>query len=686
MDVNDPADPLLPPPREGGHHRSARERQRQGPMWGCLKALFWLIGTALVILLIVVGGGWWYLGTSSFEGLVRLRIEKTLEARLGRDVSIGSVQILRSRPQRVILNDLRIANAPGGKEKYFATVRQVEITGGIESFWQRNIRIGRVDVRDPHLWFEVFPEGSPLTHNFPHWKTGPRSKYEIVHVDIGKLFVTGGEFAFLDHRHQITAISKDIQSEITVTRAEDLYAGLMTSSLVRVTIQDYEPFDVDLRGGFRYTPGVLALQSIALKGRGIEAFAQGKLDPLTEGVYDLHLTSRVTLERIKEIFRVDKLLAGTLALDTRLKGKEGDFSLTGGFVSPRIDADAYTLTNAKGRLDVNGQRTILDVERASYGGGTIGAHYLLTKYANPYPMSVELRYDGISIEKLFSDWTVNNTGLRSAATGSLTYHWNKDKVLEGAGEGTARLSKNAVAFSNAKYPMPIGGTTDFAIDNGVVTFRSAELDTNASHVSLTGSLRIEDLFTDLRMAIRTSDLGELDRIGYNFALSADKRDYELLGLDGAGTITGSVRGKLKTPQVVAKIDATNAKYNNVAVGNANLELRYDGNKSALIFDRATLTDANGSLTFTGTVGFPESGPSPTFDLAVESNGYSAQRAVDAVGLDFKVPEGNATGRLIVAGNKNSGRVTFVNVTLARAQSTLKLNGDLRWLPGEGNVA
>ena len=71
------------------HHRSARERQRRGPMWGCLKGLIFTFGGLLALLVIVIGGGWWYLGTTSFAGFVMLRIEKTLEARLGRDVSIA---------------------------------------------------------------------------------------------------------------------------------------------------------------------------------------------------------------------------------------------------------------------------------------------------------------------------------------------------------------------------------------------------------------------------------------------------------------------------------------------------------------------------------------------------------------------------------------------------------------------
>lgn len=407
-------------PHETGHHRSARERQRKGPMWGCLKALFFLFAVVFIIFFIGFGGGWWYIGTANFADFIRLRVESTLEARLGRDVTIKSVEIIRSRPQRVIINDLRIANAPGALQPYFATVRQVEITGGLDSFWGRRVRVGRVDIRDPRLSFEVFPEGAPVIHNFPKWQVPKPGRFQIYRLDMGTLFVTGGRFDFNDRRHNITAATENIASQVQITSATSVYEGVMNSPLMRVRIQDYEPFDVNLRGGFRYAPGVLALRSIALRGRGIEAFVSGKLEPLTEGVYDLRLTSQIALERVREIFRVEKPLAGTVSLDTNLRGRQGDFALTGGWISPQISADTYELTDAKGKLDVNEERLLVDVERAGYGGGTISAHHTLSKYAEPYPMTVDLNYDRISIEQLFSDWTIENTGLRGAATGKLT--------------------------------------------------------------------------------------------------------------------------------------------------------------------------------------------------------------------------------------------------------------------------
>ena len=671
-------------PHETGHHRSARERQRKGPMWGCLKTIFWLAVGLFVFFFLIIGGGWWYIGSSSFADLIAKRIAETLSSRLGRTVTIAKVEIVRTHPQKVIINDLRISNSPGAVNPDFATVRRIEIAGGIDSFWGRQIKVDRVEILAPHLFFEIYPAGSPLTHNFPHWQPAKKGRYEIYHMQIGKLFVGGGDFSFLDRRHNITADATGLAAETAINLAQGVYEGVATSPRVRVQIQDYVPFDLDLRGGFRYAPGILLLKSIALRAPGIEMFLSGKLDPLTEGVYDLKLGGDIGLNRVREIFKVQKTLDGRVTLDGNLRGKAGDFRLTGGWISSKIVADAYDLTSLKGRMNVTGDRAVVDVDSGRYGGGAISAHYVLPRYAEPYPMSVDLRYDHVSVEKLFGDWGIHDTGLRGAATGKLTYGWNKDRVLAGAGSGTATLSKDPVAFSNAKYPIPVGGSTDFALNNGVVTFLRGELNTDASQIDLTGTLRIEDVFTNLDVKVHSSDFSELDRAAYNFAHSAGKETYTLLGLGGAGDITATVRGPIKEADVVAHITGSAVKYNNVLLGEADIDLTYEGPRSLLTFKRAVFRDGNGRLVLTGTVAFPDRAPSPSFDLAVDATNYPVERVIAAVDLKLKL-HGLGTGKLLVTGTKDAGKVTFLGLMIHEKNAELRLTGDVTWAPGTGNV-
>lgn len=672
------------PATEGHHHETARQRQRRGPMWGCLRWIAILSAGVLLLLFLVIGGGWYYVGSASFADLVRLRIEKTLEARLGRDVVVGQVTIVRSRPNKVIIDGLRVANAPGAVNPYFATVKQLVITGGIDSFWGRRIKVSRIDIVEPRLFFEVYPAGAPLVHNFPRWNSGPKSRYEIYHLSLGTMYITSGGFDFLDRRHDIAAVARQITSTVNVTSKEDLYAGIASSPLLRMRIQNDLPFDTELRTQFRYTAGVLELTSVALSGRNMRVFLRGRLDPLTEGVYDLRVTSQLGLDRIREIFAVKKTLDGSIELDGTLRGRQGTFALTGGWVSPRLRADAYELVNARGQMSITDRSAVVDVQRATYGGGTISAHYLLAGYAEPYPMSVQLNYDNVSVEKLFTDWGIQDNGLRGGATGQLAYHWNKDRLLEGAGEGRATLSKKGGAFSNARYPVPLAGSADYKLDNGVVTFRRLELDTDASHVSLTGKLRISDVYTDVLLKIHSNDFSELDRVGYNFAHSAGKKNYTLLGLGGAGDLSGSIRGKLKTPQVVAHIAGSALHYNDVLLGDGDIDLHYDGDRSVLTFDRAVFREGDGRLALSGTVSFPDRGPSPVFDLAVDATNYPVERAVAAVNLKLAI-NGLGTGKLVITGSPEHGKVTFAGLTVRRGESTVRLNGTTEWSPGKGNV-
>jgi outer membrane protein insertion porin family len=666
--------------REGDSEDPAPKRRLR-----FLRLLAFLALGILILLAIGIGVTWYWTSTEGFAEMVRLRVEKNLENRLGRDVTIGKVTLVRTLPVRVYLDDLRIANAPGGVNPDFARVRRVEIIGGVESFLTRTVRVGTINIRDPHVFFEIYPEAHALDHNWPKWKRSPPRSYQIYRMELDKLFITGAAFDYIDVRREMRGTIRNLSSEVTARMQEGIYQGVGTSKDVTFRIQDYEPIQTDLRGSFYYQPGSLTLRSVALKGRGVEAFVSGKLDPLTEAAYDLGIRARFELARVQEIFQIERPLAGTIAMDSRLVGKSGDYEMTGEFRSPRVKADVYDFANLRGRLGIDDQQARINIISGSYAGGTLSGDYLLAKYAEPYPMSIDLDFRSVSMEKLFEDWGVRDTGLRGAATGNLKYGWNKDLLLEGRGEGTARLQPGAVAFGNAKYPTPLSGNTRFALNRGVITFAPSTIQTASSNVGFSGTLGIENLDADLKVDIRSSDFSELDRVGYNFALSADKKDYELLGLGGSGTITGTMRGTFEKPDVVAHVSATGTKYNNVSLGAGEIDLRYAGRSGVLTFDRADFREGAATLAMTGTIAFPDNAPGPRFDLRITANGWDVQQALALVELELAA-SGAGTGVLTVRGIPDAGTVNFENLRITQANSQLRLNGDVAWAPGEGNIS
>ncbi len=73
---------------------------------GCVRPLVWALLIGLGLVLLIAFGAWYYTGSTSFESLVARRIEATLESRMDREVTIGSVTIERGRVTSVILEDV----------------------------------------------------------------------------------------------------------------------------------------------------------------------------------------------------------------------------------------------------------------------------------------------------------------------------------------------------------------------------------------------------------------------------------------------------------------------------------------------------------------------------------------------------------------------------------------------------
>ncbi|MFN2443852.1 MAG: translocation/assembly module TamB domain-containing protein, partial [Thermoanaerobaculia bacterium] len=661
------------------------ERQKGRPIRGCIRLLGISTLGLVAFLILVVVGSWFYFRSASFARYVAAKVENFLEYKLDRDVTIGRVIVSRDAIGQIILRDITIANVPGATREYLATVEEVVIVGGIESFWTRTLRLGRVDVRGARLNVEFFAEGSPLSSNLPGWTSAQPRRFQITRVEVDRIFIAGATVELLDRRHELEILARGISSELTPTMQKQIYEGTATSPSVLVQWSDYERLDLAMRASYRYVPGTLALDGVVLEQDGIRVALSGKVDPLTEAVYDFDLESVTELAQIRRIFGLDAELEGTMEFDGALEGEKGAFRLIGDFSIPELVADSYELSGMTGSLIATPDEVAVDLKEAGYGGGTIAGDYLLADIGDPWPMSVSLRFQNVAIEKLFGDWDVEGVGLRGRATGTLDYAWTDNDLLSGRGEGRAQLDPGAVAFGQARYPISVSGETVFAIADGVIDFRPSVLRTPRSVVRFRGPLRIEGLVGDLAFSIDSSDFSELDRIAFNFARALEESDFELLGLAGSGRVEGTLRGPFDRARVQATVDAQSLTFNDVELGAADLELAWNGETSTLRFDRGRFRRGDASIAMTGTVRFPESGSGPVFDIDAEVAGYGIQRILDVVNLELPL-SGVGTGRIAVVGTPDRGEATFTDVRIVDGDARIGLNGLVAWTPGEGNLS
>jgi hypothetical protein len=652
---------------------------------GCIRPLIWGFLVGAIVLLLVLFFSWIYTGTEGFARFVATKIEANLEARLGRDVQIGRVTIVRGRVTSVILEDVRIANVEGATHPWFAIAPRVVIIGGVESFLQRIVRVGSVEVIGAEVFFEIFPEGAPLDHNWPVWRRAEPRRFQIVRMEMQEIAVRDARFDFLDRRRDLHADLREIDARIDPNVPEGIYTGIGGSRLATIRYAEWDPVAVELRSEFRYVGGRLLLHDARVRGEGMSLDLAGAILPRGEARYDLDIRGSVALERLQEVMNLEQELRGPVFLDTRLRGQSGRFLLGGDLRSPSLSAAGYDLEDLRATLSIRQDRALVEIASAGYAGGTVTGTWRMTSYRDPGPMRVDLRYQGVSLEGLLASWEMEATGLRGSIRGELRYEFTREAILRGTGSGLAVLEPGAVAFGDAPHPMRVAGRTEFGIRDGVLRFRDpSTLQLPRTAVRFSGTLVLEDRVTDLALDIDSEDIGELDRLAVNFARSLGNRDFDLLGLGGRGTIRGRVRGPLGEPVVSAVIDARDARYNDVLLGRADLDITWDGATERLRFNRARFSKADATMLMSGTIRFPE-GADPVFDLAIESRNWVVQEAFDLLNLELE-GVGRATGNLTVTGTAEAGRVRFDDLVIREGGSQLTLSGDLRWLPGEGNIA
>ena len=652
---------------------------------GCIRPVVWtlLIGGGVLAALIVAF--WFLVGSSQIEELIARRVESTLEARMGRDVQIGNIEIHRGRLTSVVLEDVRIPNVEGASHPWFAIIPRIVIEGGVESFRQRVVRVGTVEIHEPEVFIEIFPEDAPLTHNVPDWKTGEPARFEIAQFEMNEIDVTGARVVYQDHRRELEADLRHLSGTLEPDTENGEVSGFLHAERARIDYRDWEPFDANLRTGFHFGDRKLTLRRTRLRSEGLTVDLGGVVVTEAEASADLEIEGSARLMRIREILGLDQEIEGTIAFDTNLQIEGGMFDLTGNATSERISAAGYELGEVSASLAFDESRAEVEIERATYGGGTVTGAWRMASYDDPRPMTVDLDYDSVALEALLGDWNLAGSGLRGSARGSIHYEFEQDAILEGDGSGRAVLEPGAIAFGRAPYPMPVEGRTQFDMSDGVLRFDDPSvLRLPRSDIRFEGTLVLESLASDLTIRADSEDLAELDRLGVNFAHALGSEDFELLGLGGSGTVTATVEGTLGEPTVNASIDATDGLYNNVPIGTAKVQLTWNGSNQTLTFEEGSFARGDATLELTGTIRFPEGGE-PAFDLAMSSNGWPVQEAIDLVDLELD-GVGTATGRLEVDGTPEQGLARFEELVIRDEGSRLTLNGDVRWLPGEGNLA
>ena len=211
-----------------------------------------------------------------------------LAEQIGREVSIGAIEVETAMPPMLLLRDVRIGNADWGKAESLAEIGELRVRVGVEQLLGGRIVLPEIVLRQARIALERGPDGQT------NWSFGPEEEGDDgplfplpVTPVVESLRIEDASFAYLD-------ASADLQLEGRLASAQ----GSVTSDTgVRLSGEGTlaeQPLSFELTGDplEQLQPGQPYALKASLRTGENEVVAEGEIgDPVTlEGV-DVRLTA-----------------------------------------------------------------------------------------------------------------------------------------------------------------------------------------------------------------------------------------------------------------------------------------------------------------------------------------------------------------------------------------------------------
>ncbi|WP_372624047.1 AsmA family protein, partial [Falsiroseomonas sp.] len=140
---------------------------------------------------------------------LRPRLVAAVQDATGRDFRVGDIGLALSLQPTLVLEDVALANAPGGSRPEMLTARRVEVQVALLPLLSRRVEVSRVELEQPDLLLETDAQGrgnwqfapeAPATPATPADPAAPSAPGRAFALDLGALEVEQARIAWRDAR------------------------------------------------------------------------------------------------------------------------------------------------------------------------------------------------------------------------------------------------------------------------------------------------------------------------------------------------------------------------------------------------------------------------------------------------------------------------------------------------------
>jgi len=540
----------------------------------------------------------WYVRSPRFADLVRRKTIATLEEVTGGRVELHAFRWNLSKLE-FEADDLTIHGLEAPDQQPYAHADRIHVRLHIISFVEKRISLKELSLDRPVVHLIVNPDGTTNAAE-PKLRSHATPVQQLFDLAIARLDLHNGLLLVNDRALPLDFAADDVTAAMTYDRGDHRYDASVQAGKMDVKYQDFR--DVAARGevAFSLWSNRLQIKSLNLTSEDSSLQATGKLSNFNSPELDFKYSSAVDVAQLGSVIRLYELRGGRARLDGSGTYSSTTGVATRGYAAARgvtyldngvevrdvgvsadfsLARDNLALTRIAGRLLGGGVTGDAEVRNLLSGltRGMKPSMEQTTERAKPGakqrpngrksafpPISgpglqqgtAHLRVTGLSLTELarmFSTKAVPYEKLNPVGSvgGTVNLAWTRS-VADASADLALDVTPPAQPSAN-QLPVTATVRARYNPSAQVMDFSALTMTTPHSHLNATGILGSTS--AALHVVLNTTSLTEFQPL-----LTAMGSPPLPVELAGGASFNGTLSGRLKDPQIVGHVQASDFTY------------------------------------------------------------------------------------------------------------------------------
>jgi translocation and assembly module TamB len=548
------------------------------------RRIVWTIfGSLAAILVLGLAGGILVLRSAWFHEKVRAGIVSTIETATGGRAEIGSFRFdwreLRAEVDQFVLHGNEPADRP-------PLIRAASVRVGfkIVSAMRRDVDLQYLEVKDPHIYLIVYPDGHTNVPEPKIKKTAGRTTVEtLLNLAVGRFQIENGVFE-VESRGQtpFDASGRNLNAKFRYEPASPLYRGDIAIDPLDLRWKGAEPLALSVQMQVTLERNRIGVSSARWATGNSHVEFSGAVEDLSSPHASFRYAASASVPDVARIFRLRNLQRGTVQLEgSATWAGSSNYAVTGKLRASAVDLrqDPLRFRNFRVEGSVRADARRVDLSGIHLAGETTKGSGWFPVEGNVAGVALEgqdASLRGVSLALLGGRFqgdaaiqSLNRFHVKGALSGfqarRVVAVYNRrqqlpwDSLISGPVtiEGSLRRSNDLRASVNLTLAPVPGGPAVWGELNASYDARAGTLDLGTSILNLPSSRAVVSgaIGRQLRVHLESRDLEDfLPALGESSASLPVKLE------NGSVLFDGTVTGKPEDPQIAGQVSLKRFAY------------------------------------------------------------------------------------------------------------------------------